>query len=67
MKLRCRFSAMIRCASGSIQVVTNVARFRIGSPSRISSSATSLMASTAGMLCSGISSSGARLRRKRLP
>ena len=29
MKLRCRFSAMIRCASGSIQVVTNVARLRM--------------------------------------
>ena len=28
MKLRCRFSAMIRCASGSIHVVTKVARFR---------------------------------------
>ena len=33
MKLRCRFSAMIRCASGSIQVVTKVARLRCGSPS----------------------------------
>ena len=30
MKLRCRFSAMIRCASGSIQVVTKVARLRSG-------------------------------------
>ena len=30
MKLRWRFSAMIRCASGSIQVVTKVARLRSG-------------------------------------
>jgi hypothetical protein len=30
MKLRCRLSAMIRCASGSIHVVTNVARLRAG-------------------------------------
>ena len=45
MKLRCRFSAMIRCASGSIQVVTKVARLRCGSPSRFRSSATSRMAS----------------------
>ena len=30
MKLRCRFSAIMRWASGSIQVVTNVARLRIG-------------------------------------
>ena len=49
MKLRCRFSAMIRCASGSIQVVTKVARLRAGSPSSARSSATSRMASTAVM------------------
>ena len=29
MKLRWRFSAIIRCASGSIQVVTKVARLRL--------------------------------------
>ena len=46
MKLRCRFSAMIRCASGSIQVVTKVARLRAGSPSSARSSPTSRIAST---------------------
>ena len=46
MKLRCRFSAMIRCASGSIHVVTNVARLRCGIPSRTSSSPISRIAST---------------------
>ena len=45
MKLRCRLSAMSRCASGSIQVVTNVARLRAGSPSKARSSATSRIAS----------------------
>jgi hypothetical protein len=52
MKFRCRFSAITRCASGSIQVVTKVARFRIGRPSSTSSSPISRMASTAGMPCS---------------
>ena len=37
MKLRCRFSAMIARASGSIHVVTKVARLRSGIPSRTSS------------------------------
>ena len=46
MKLRCRFSAITRCASGSIQVVTNVARLRIGIPSSTNSSPISLIAST---------------------
>ena len=45
MKLRWRFAAMTLCASGSIQVVTKVARFRCGSPSSVSSSATSRIAS----------------------
>ena len=53
MKLVCRFSAMIRCASGSIQVVTNVARFRIGSPSSARSSPTSRIASRADIPPSG--------------
>ena len=53
MKLRCRFPAIRRCASGSIQVVTNVARLRIGIPSSTSSSATSRIASVAVMPCSG--------------
>ena len=48
MKLRCRFSLTIRCASGSIQVVTKVARLRHGSPSSTSSSSTSRIASSAG-------------------
>ena len=38
---------MIRWASGSIHVVTNVARLRIGMPSRTSSSPISRMASVA--------------------
>ena len=67
MKLRWRFSAMIRWASGSIQVVTNVARLRIGIPSSTSSSPISRMASTAAMPCSGSSLSGAGSSRKRLP
>ena len=49
MKLRCRFSAMIRCASGSIQVVTKVARLRSGMPSRTSSSPISRIASSGSM------------------
>ena len=67
MKLRCRFSAMIRCASGSIHVVTNVARLRIGMPSRTSSSPISRIASTARIPCSGSRLSGAGSSRKRLP
>ena len=67
MKLRCRFSAMILCASGSIQVVTKVARLRAGSPSRARSSATSRMASTAVMPVSGNSRLGTSWVAKRLP
>ena len=67
MKLRWRFSAMIRCASGSIQVVTNVARLRIGSPSRARSSSTRRMASTGRMPCSGKVFEGAASVRNRLP
>ena len=44
---------MIRCASGSIQVVTKVARLRCGSPSSASSSSTRRIASTAVMPVSG--------------
>ena len=40
---------MIRCASGSIQVVTKVARLCCGSPSRASSSPIRRIASTRGM------------------
>ena len=67
MKLRCRFSAMIRCASGSIHVVTNVARLRIGMPSSTRSSPISRIASTDRMPCLGSWLSGAGSSRKRLP
>ena len=58
---------MTRCASGSIQVVTNVARLRMGMPSRTSSSPSSRMASTARIPCLGSRWSGAGSSRKRLP
>ncbi len=67
MKFRYRFSAMIRCASGSIQVVTKVARLRFGSPSSSSSRPTSRIASRAAMPLSGKGPSGASSTRKRLP
>lgn len=67
MKLRWRFSAISRCASGSIHVVTNVARLRCGSPSIARSTSTSLMASVALMPSSGNVSEGAGTVRKRLP
>ena len=67
MKLRCRFSAITRCASGSIQVVTNVARLRIGIPSSTSSSSISRIASVADIPCSGSWWSGAGSSRKRFP
>ena len=67
MKLRWRFSAMIRCASGSIQVVTNVARLRWGSPSIARSSSTSRMASTGRIPFSGKDCEGADSVRNRLP
>ena len=58
---------MMRCASGSIQVVTKVARLRMGMPSRTSSSPSSRMASTARIPCLGSRWSGAGSSRKRLP
>ena len=67
MKLRCRFSAITRWASGSIQVVTNVARLRIGMPSSTSSSPISRIASTDRMPCCGSWLSGAGSSRNRFP
>ena len=69
MKLRCRFSAMIRCASGSIHVVTNVARLRCGIPSRTSSSPIRRIASTArrrarGARCPEPARAGSGCRRR---
>ena len=58
---------MIRCASGSIQVVTNVARLRFGSPSMARSSPTSRIASVGGIPPSGKCFDGAGSVRKRLP
>ncbi len=58
---------MIRWASGSIQVVTNVARLRCGSPSMARSSPTSRIASTGRMPPSGKWVDGAASVRKRLP
>src|SRR6476659_9289399 len=67
MKLRCRFSAMIRCASGSIHVVTKVARLRAGSPSSARSSATKRIASTAVIPVSGNVVLGTSRVANRLP
>ena len=67
MKLVCRFSAMICSASGSIHVVTKVARLRCGSPSIARSSATSRAASTGRMPPSGKCVDGAASVRKRFP
>src|SRR6478609_3777635 len=67
MKLRCRFSAMIRCASGSIHVVTKVARLRCGSPSMVRSTSTRRIASTGAMPVSGKCLEGADSVRNRLP
>ena len=53
---------MIRCASGSIQVVTKVARLRQGSPSSTSSSSTSRIASSADIPVAGNGPSTVRLR-----
>ena len=58
---------MIRCASGSIQVVTNVARLRIGMPSSTSSSPISRIASTDRMPWWGSWLSGAGSSRNRFP
>jgi hypothetical protein len=67
MKFRCRFAAMIRCASGSIQVVTKVARLRAGSPSSARSSDTRRKASVADIPFSGNSRVGTSRVRNRLP
>jgi hypothetical protein len=67
MKLRCRFSAMIRWACGSIQVVTNVARFRAGSPSSAMSSPTSRIASVGDIPAVGKVVLGTSAVAKRLP
>ncbi len=58
---------MSLCASGSIQVVTNVARFRIGSPSRVRSSETSRNASMAGIPTAGRALSGTASTRNLFP
>src|SRR3954452_17379037 len=59
MKLRWRLLSITIRASGSIQVVTKVARFRSGMPSTASSSSTKRIAPIAGIGSSGISRSGA--------
>src|SRR4051794_6335583 len=59
MKLRWRLLSITSRASGSIQVVTKVARFRSGMPSTASSSLTRRIAGTAAIGSSGIASSGA--------
>ena len=58
---------MIRCAAGSIQVVTKVARLRAGSPSRAMSSPTRRIASTELMPVSGNVALGTSAVAKRLP
>ena len=58
---------MIRCASGSIHVVTNVARLRIGIPSSTNSSPISRIASTDRIPCFGSALSGAGSSRNRFP
>src|SRR3954468_4632159 len=58
---------MMRWASGSIHVVTNVARLRFGIPSRSSSSPSSRIASAAAMPVSGSRRSGASSSRNALP
>ena len=59
MKFRCRFPSITDRASGSIQVVTKVARFRSGMPSIASSWVTSRIAACAVIATSGIASVGA--------
>ncbi len=59
MKLRWRFCSITSRASGSIQVVTKVARFRSGMPSTASSSSTRRIAAIAAIGSSGIALSGA--------
>ena len=58
---------MIRCASGSIQVVTKVARLRCGLPSSVRSSAIRRIASGAGMPTSGRSMLGTSSTRNLFP
>jgi hypothetical protein len=60
MKLRWRLASITRRASGSIQVVTKVARLRSGMPSTASSSSTRRIAAIGVIGCSGIAWSGAR-------
>jgi hypothetical protein len=55
MKFRCRFATITARASGSIQVVTKVARFFAGSPSSSISDSTSASATGASRRWSGIS------------
>jgi hypothetical protein len=64
MKLRWRFSSITHRASGSIQVVTNVARLRSGIPSTASSWSTRRIAEIAVIAFSGIAWSGASSVRK---
>ena len=64
MKLRWRLSSITRRASGSIQVVTKVARLRSGMPSTASSSLTRRIAAIGVIGFSGIASSGAPSVRK---
>ncbi len=59
MKFRCRLSLITCSASGSIHVVTNVARLRAGIPSTESSSVMSRCACCGVSPDSGISWSGA--------
>ena len=59
MKLRWRLSSITRRASGSIQVVTKVARLRSGIPSTASSSLTRRIAAMGAIGSSGMASSGA--------
>ena len=54
MKLRCRFRAITSIASGSMNVVTNVARFFDGSPSSSISDSSSASAVRGSRLCSGM-------------
>jgi hypothetical protein len=64
MKLRWRLSSITRRASGSIQVVTKVARLRSGMPSTASSWPTRRIAAIAVIGSSGIAWSGAASVRK---
>ena len=54
MKLRCRLRAITSRASGSIRVVTNVARFFEGSPSSSISDSSSALAVRASRPSSGM-------------